>query len=165
VRSKATVAVLAAILGLSLACRDKAALAALEEQNKETVKRWLVANDKGNFAIVDEVIAEDCRVHYDNETFDREWLRAMCEAFPRSFSNSAHIIDDIVAENDTVIVRLTVRVTQAGDFMGLAPTGKTIDYSAYTLYRLEGGKIRDLWMDHNATLELMKKLGISNERS
>jgi predicted ester cyclase len=154
---------------LAVDCQNNAATAKLEamkaqsalaEQNKEVVKRWLAEYDKGNFGIVDEIIAEDCLVHYAEETYDREWLRATCEAFPKSFSDSVHMIEDLIAEKDKVVARAKVRVTHAGEFMGVAPTGKTVEYGGYTLYRLEGGMIRELWMDQNATLELMKKLGI-----
>ncbi len=157
------------LLGFAFGCGDKVEMAELEkyrsqadveEQNKDIVRRWLSELDQGNFGIVDEVIAEDCQAHYAGETHGREWLRASCEAFPKSFSNSIHIIDDLVAEKDKVVARLTVKATNTGEFMGAAATGKTIEYSAYTLYRLEGGKIQEIWVDQNAVLELMTKLGM-----
>ncbi len=160
---------LAILLGFGFGCRDKVEMAELEkykaqaeveEQNKDIVRRWLSELDKGNFAIVDEVIAEDCQAHYTGETFGREWLRASCEAFPKSFSNSVHIIDDLVAEKDKVVARLTVRATNTGEFMGAAATGETVEYSAYTIYRMTGGKIQEIWVDQNAVLELMTKLGM-----
>jgi len=160
---------LAFLLCFAFGCQDKEAMAALdkfkaqsevEEQNKDIVKRWISELDKGNIAVVDEVIAEDFKTYYGEATFGRERLRGMCEAFSKSFSDSVHIIDDLVAEKDKVIVRLTVKVTNTGEFMGKAPTGKTVEYNGYTLYRIEAGKIQEIWMDHNATMELMLKLGL-----
>lgn len=160
---------LAMILCFLVGCQDKEAIAELEdyraeaeveEQNKNTVRRWLSELDKENFGIVDEVIVEDCLAHYAGKTFGREWLRASCEAFPKSFSNSVHIIDDLVAEKDRVVARLTVKAVNTGEFMGAAATGKSVEYSAYTLYRLEGGKIQEIWVDQNAVLELLTKLGM-----
>lgn len=161
--------VLVTLLCLAFGCKDKEAMAGLEEykakaeveeQNKNIVRRWLSELDKENFGIVDDVIAEDCLAHYAGKTFGREWLRASCEAFPKSFSNSVHIIDDLVAEKDRVVARLTVKAVNTGEFMGAAATGKSVEYSAYTLYRLEGGKIQEIWVDQNAVLELLTKLGM-----
>jgi predicted ester cyclase len=159
---------LVVLLCFSSGCRDKEAMAKLgeyeaqaevEQRNKDTVKRWISEMDKGNLGIVDELIAEDAKIYYGEETLGREWLRKMCEGFAESFSDSVHIIDDLVADEDRVVARLTVRVTDSRGFMGASPTGKTVEYHAYTLYRIETGKVRELWMDHNATMELMLKLG------
>jgi hypothetical protein len=51
-------------------------------------------------------------------------------------------------------------VGQTGAFLGTPPTGKQVEYSGFTVYRIESGKIQEIWIDHNATIELMGKLGI-----
>ncbi len=160
---------LALVLCFMVGCQDKAAMAeleefkaqaAVEEQNEEIIKRWLSEVDKENFDIVNELIAEDCKVYYAGDTKGREWLREACEAFPQSFSDSVHIIDDLIAEKDKVIAQLTVKATNTEEFMGAPSTGKQVEYNAFTVYRLEAGKIRELWMDHNAVLGLMMQLGM-----
>jgi predicted ester cyclase len=151
-------------------CQDQKAIVELEAlkarveteaQNKAIVKRWISEVDRENFDIVDELIAEDCKVYYSGETYGREWLRASCEAITQSFSEGTHTIDDLIAEKDKVVVRLTVKVTHTGEFMGILSTGKKLEYHGFTVYRIVEGKIRELWMDHNATLELMVKLGVA----
>jgi predicted ester cyclase len=160
---------LAFLLCFAFSCQNKEAMAELEklraqaeveEQNKEIVKRWISELDKGNLGIVDALIAEDSKIYYGEETLGREWLRTSCETFYKSFSDSLHIIDDLIAEKEKVVARLTVRVTDTRGFMGAVPTGRTVEYHGYTLYRIEAGKIRELWMDQNATMELMVKLGL-----
>jgi predicted ester cyclase len=134
--------------------------AEMEDQNKEIVKRWIGELDKGNLGIVDELIAEDSKIYYGEEAFGREWLRASCATFYQSFSDSLHVVEDLIAEKDKVVARLTVRVTDSRGFRGAPPTGKTVEYHGYTLYRVEAAKIQELWMDQNATMELMLKLGL-----
>jgi len=160
---------LSLILCFMVSCQDKEAMAELEgckaqaavkEQNKEIIKRWLSEVDKENFDIVNELITEDCKVYYAGDTYGREWLREACEAFPQSFSDSVHIIDDLIAEKDKVIAQLTVKATNTGEFMDTPSTGKQVEYNAFTVYRIEAGKIRELWMDHNAFLGLMMQLGM-----
>ncbi|HWQ11218.1 MAG TPA: ester cyclase, partial [Roseiflexaceae bacterium] len=53
---------------------------------------------------------------------------------------------DIIAEGDRVFIRATVRVVRRGEFMGLAPTGREVNFPLFIVYRLEGGKIAEHWM-------------------
>jgi predicted ester cyclase len=136
----------------------------IEKQNKEIIKSWLSETDKENLGIVDKLMAEDCKVYYGKNTHNREWLKSMNDAFFQSFSDAVHVADDLIAEGDKVVARLTVKVTHTGEFMGIEPTGKQVEYHGYTLYRLEWGKIKELWMDNNATFELMMILGFELRR-
>jgi predicted ester cyclase len=161
---------LAIVLCFMIGCQNKEAVremeelkaqARLEEQNKDIIKRWISELDKENFAVVDELMAEDGKVYYGRDIFRREWLKASCKVMAQSFSGNTHIIDDLIAEKDKVVARLTIKVTHTGEFMGTLPTGKQLEYHGFTVYRLEAGKIKELWMDKNATLELLVKLGIN----
>lgn len=161
---------LAIILCFMIGCQDKEAVreldelkaqAQLEEQNKDIIKRWISEVDKENFAVIDELMAEDGKVYYGRDTFRCEWLKASCEVMAQSFSGNTHVIDDLIAEKDKVVARLTIKVIHTGEFMGTLPTGKQVEYHGFTVYRLEGGRIKELWMDKNATLELLVELGIN----
>jgi predicted ester cyclase len=48
------------------------------------------------------------------------------QAFYAGFPDVRHVIEDTVADADTVAVRFTLHGTHRGDFMGIPPTGKTI---------------------------------------
>lgn len=135
----------------------------LEELNKQQIKRWLSECDSGNFGIIDELISEDFKAYYAGNTFDREWLRASIEAFPRSFSESIHMINELCADKDKVVAHMTVKVIHTGEFLNTPPTGKKVEYDAFTIYRLENGIIKEMWWDNNAVLELKLKLGIDIE--
>jgi steroid delta-isomerase-like uncharacterized protein len=57
----------------------------------------------------------------------------------------AHI-EDIVAAEDKVAVRLRFRGTHAGDFLGFAATGRTVEYASHEFYRIAGGLIAEEWI-------------------
>jgi predicted ester cyclase len=160
------------VLCFMISCQDKEAMrelqelknqAQLEEQNKDIIIRWLSETDKENFAVIDELMAKDGKIYYGRDIFPPEWLKASCKVMAQSFSGNTHIIDDLIAEKDKVVARLTIKVIHTGEFMGTLPTGKEVEYHGFTVYRLEAGKIKELWMDQNATLELLVKLGINPE--
>ncbi len=50
-------------------------------------------------------------------------------------------IEDLIAEDDKVVVRLTGRSTHSGDFMGIAATGKVVIFTAMWTLRIADEKI------------------------
>lgn len=82
-------------------------------------------------------------------------VKAMQTAFP----DCAVSVDDTLAEGDRVATRMTWSGTHVGEFMGIAPTGKSFKVQAIEIIRVEGDMFveRWLWMD---TLNLMQQLGL-----
>jgi len=68
-------------------------------------------------------------------------------------------VEDMVTEGDMVAARFTARGVHNGAFMGLPPTGKPITMTGIEIFRLENGKIAELWGEANL-LGLMQQLGI-----
>ena len=54
-------------------------------------------------------------------------------------------IDEMIAEADRVATRLTFRGTHRGPLRGIAPTGRTVQFSAHRTYRIAGGKVTQTW--------------------
>lgn len=52
-------------------------------------------------------------------------------------------LDDMVAEADAVAARFTMRGTHQGQFMGIPPTGKSIQVQAMNFYRLTDGQFTE----------------------
>jgi len=68
-------------------------------------------------------------------------------------------IDDIVAADDKVAVRVRITGTHRGEFLGVAPTGKTIEYISHEVYRFENGELAEEWIcSDNVTL--MRQVGV-----
>jgi predicted ester cyclase len=67
-------------------------------------------------------------------------------------------IDDLVAEGDEVVARLTATARQVGPFMGLPPSDRTYTIGEIHIFRIAGGQIVEHW--HQADmLGLMRQLG------
>ena len=69
------------------------------------------------------------------------------------------LLRDMVAEGDKVAARFTARGIHEGAFMGLPPTGKLIAMTGIEVFRIENGKIAELWGEANL-FGLMQQLGI-----
>jgi predicted ester cyclase len=74
------------------------------------------------------------------ESFDE--FEAMIRA---AFSGIRHDIAELVAEGDTVAVRLTFRGTHTGEFMGTAATGKHAAVDGTAFLHIAGGTVTQLW--------------------
>jgi predicted ester cyclase len=79
-------------------------------------------------------------------------------AFEAAFPHYELVAEDLVAEGDRVAVRTTFKGTHTGEFMGVAPTGKDVSIPIMLIYRIEGGKIAEHWMNADA-MGLMQQLG------
>jgi predicted ester cyclase len=66
----------------------------------------------------------------------REWI-----AFP----DTNHTINEVLSDADRVVVRLTMHATHRGEYQGISPTNRRIEFTAIVIYRIDGGKIAETW--------------------
>ena len=83
----------------------------------------------------------------------RQGFEMMKHAFP---DLQAHI-EDIVAAEDKVAVRLRFRGTHSGEFLGYPPTGRTVEYVSHEFYRIADGLIAEEWICSD-TATLLRQL-------
>ena len=131
------------------------------EENKAAFRRLAEEFNQGNLAVIDEICTPDF-VYHDpaNPTVHsrqdyKQWLTQFRTAFP-----DAHIsLEDMLAEEDKVAYRYTIRGTHSGSWRGAAPTGKLITVTSINIARLTGGKIAEGWQNVDA-LGLVQQLGL-----
>ena len=130
------------------------------EENKELVRRLYdeVVN-RGLMNVADELVHIDAIEHepIPGAKPGREGFKQFFEAFRKSFPDMQISIDDMIAENDKVVVRLTVRGTHDDDFMGISSTGNPIEFESIDIFRCEGGLLVEHWGETD-TLGLFKQL-------
>jgi len=68
-------------------------------------------------------------------------------------------IEDIIAEGDSVVGRMTCEGTHQGTFMGVPPTGKRVKWSFIDINRIVDGKVVEHWAEAD-TIGMMQQLGI-----
>jgi predicted ester cyclase len=59
-------------------------------------------------------------------------------------------VEDTVAGEDKVAVRMTFRGTHQGPFRGIEPTGRPVEFSSIRIYRIEDGKVTKTWAEVDA---------------
>ncbi|MFC7228762.1 ester cyclase [Salinirubellus salinus] len=134
------------------------------EENKRIVRR--IRDDieeQGDLDAVDEIFAEDAVVHGLLRDFSgRDEIREMFAMDREAFPDDTETIHDLIAEGDTVAVRMTERGTHDSEFMGIEPTGNEFEIQTMAFLRLEGGKVAEWWVQPDL-LGFLRQLGVSPE--
>lgn len=131
------------------------------EENKSIVRRFFeVGPSKGDLDAANELLAPDFFLHVPLPCSPGvRGIDEVVSACRAAFQDLQVTVEDMVAEGDRVAARFTARGIHNGAFMGLPPTGKPITMTGMEIFRLENGKIAELWGEANL-LGLMQQLGI-----
>jgi predicted ester cyclase len=121
-----------------------------DEENKALVRKeqeelW---NHTGNLDAAQEIFAPDYADAARQEAAD----------FRRSFPDVVSTIEDLIAEGDKVVARWKSRATHLGEYMGVSPTGRGVEFTGISVYRVEGGRIAESWNSEDQ-LGLMRQIG------
>jgi steroid delta-isomerase-like uncharacterized protein len=87
-----------------------------------------------------------------------EGQRQVASMYMTAFPDTHFTVEDMIAEGDKVVVRLSVSATQHGAFMGLPPTGKHVAFTGIDIIRIAGGKLVERWAETDM-LGLLQQLG------
>jgi predicted ester cyclase len=131
--------------------------------SRATIGRWfdevLRGHDRTALA---ELVSPDVLVHPTAMPCEagfyaaagmEEWLGAQWAAFP-----DLTVVDDLsVASGDIVAVHWHALGTSRGAFMGLDPTGQGVGFTGISMYRVEAGRIAEVWETRN-TLAILHQL-------
>ena len=131
------------------------------EENKRTVRRFFeVGPSKGDPDAANELLAPGFVLHVPLPCSPGiQGIDEVVTACRAAFENLNVTVEDMLAEEDRVAARFTARGIHKGPFMGLPPTGKPIVMTGIEIFRLERGRIAELWGEANL-IGLMQQLGI-----
>lgn len=127
--------------------------------NKAAVRRYLdEAWNKGNLAIIDEIMAPNYARYTPAGQLDREGQKQRIAGFRQALPDVHLDVDRILAEDDHVAFRIIVRGTHQGPLLGVAPTGQPVTITATDIVRFEHGKVVEHWGNMDE-LGLLRQLG------
>jgi len=124
------------------------------EENKALVRReqaelW---NHTGNLDAATELFAAG----------EVEAAKQEAADFRRGFPDVISTIEDLIAEEDKVVARWRSRATHRGDYMGIPPSSKEVQFTGISFYRIEEGKIAESWTEEDQ-FGLMRQIGAIRE--
>ncbi|KPV57331.1 hypothetical protein QJ48_22770 [Paenibacillus sp. A3] len=119
----------------------------LEQRNTETVTAFIEAFwNESDLECTDRFLSDDYQeLAYQSKEGLKQFAGKILEAFP----DKRYTVEEMIAQGEKVLVRMTVKGTHTGMFFGTAPTGNSIDVTLYRQYRVVDGKIAEHrgWID------------------
>jgi predicted ester cyclase len=132
------------------------------EDNKALVRRFYAEIDKGNIDVMDELMAEDYIDHnpppFPGLKPGREGVKQAFKMFWEA-TPGYHYIEDMIAEGDKVVTRLTSYGKHEKDLPGAPATGNEMKMTSITIHRIAGGKLVEKWAEKDM-ISLLTQLGV-----
>lgn len=91
---------------------------------------------------------------------DRETYKQFHAKLQQAFPDLRVEIEDVIAEDDRVVVRMTATGTNLGPFMGNEPTGKSFSLVEIFVMRIAGGLIVEMWSARDV-FSLLQQIGLA----
>jgi len=119
------------------------------QANVALVRESVEAFNAGDMAKLLAVAAPDIIIHYaemPEPLQGRETWQQGYELVKRAFPDLKIRVDDLVAADDKVALRLTLSGTHESEFQGIPATGRTISYVSHEFYRVADGVCAEEWI-------------------
>ena len=114
-----------------------------EEANRQALRKYYEAANAGDVGAMLENLVPDYRVidRGQQVVSSAEEYKAGFQAYASSFPGARFEVKHLFVEGDWGAVRLHCVFPHQGQFQGVPPTGKLIEFTSNCLYEFENGKI------------------------
>jgi steroid delta-isomerase-like uncharacterized protein len=119
----------------------------------------------GSPSIVDELADPNLTVYYPvigQPIRGAQAFKQVLEMVHAALPDADGSVDEVIAEGDRAVIRWTLRGTHRGDLLGIPPTGRRVEWTGISIYRLANGKVVEEQGEEDA-LGLMRQLGVIPE--
>lgn len=77
-------------------------------------------------------------------TMDHAGHEGFAKAFYAAFEGLHHVVEDVVADDSRVVVRLSIHGKHTGAFFGIPATGKSINVGVIAILQIESSQVSSL---------------------
>lgn len=117
------------------------------DTHKELVRRIYDAFTTGGVDLLDDVVDQDF-VDHDPMPGQAPGLPGLKQAvglFRAAFPDGEMAVNELVAEGDKVVARVTLHGTHTGDYFGRKGTGQRVMADGVEIFRVSGDKVCEGW--------------------
>jgi len=134
------------------------------DHNKAVSRRWIEVFNQRDDAGEADVRADDYVAHapasLEPAPLDGEAWTKFLAGFVEGFPDLKLTVEDAVAEGDLVAQRVHFEGTHTGEFQGLPPTNRKVDFHGLELNRFVDGRVVEHWFQLDS-LTLLQQLGLT----
>ena len=158
------------LLGFAFGCQNKAekaelekfrAQAELELHNKQLANEFFAAIDRNDFVWLKENSSGDFSFREPGiaEPLNLDAVVQLIRTHYAAFPDWKHTIEAVIAEGDTVAIRLVQNGTHKAPYEGILPTDKNVTLPALFFIVVANGKVKEGWAIEDY-LGLYQQLGM-----
>jgi predicted ester cyclase len=133
------------------------------QDNKAVSRRWIeVFNARDDAAEADirgPAYVAHAPASLEPAPLDSEGWTQFLSGFVEGFPDLRLTVEDAVGEGDLVAQRVHFAGTHTGEFQGLPPTRRKVEFSGLELNRFVDGRVAEHWFQLDA-LTLLQQLGL-----
>ena len=134
------------------------------EENAAIARRYFEGLLNGDLGLVDDLVAEDVRFYgpsyWGEPIVGRDGFRGFVSYLRSAFPDIAFTVHEEVADDRRVATRFSFAATHAGEWMGIAPTGRRVTLPGADMFLIADGRIAEIRVYYD-TLGLMEQLGVA----
>jgi len=127
------------------------------EANKQVVRRFIeeIVNT-GDVSNIEEIVSADYVEVFANQSYEVgiEGAKEHVVGVRRTYPDLRLTIELQIGEGEWVATRITARGTHQGEWLGMQPTGKALEFTGVNLDRVVDGKI----VEHGGSADLLMPL-------
>ncbi len=136
---------------------------ATPEDYRAVAIRFVEALGKPDEAMLAELVDQDSFVDHNPVWGTTDWagVIAGAQGLRAAFGDLSVTVDvgNVPVEGNQAVAHSLLTGTHTGEFLGVAPTGKTVTWSHTDFVRFAGGKVVERWVSAD-TLTLFQQIGL-----
>ena len=133
------------------------------EANKDLIIRFTAATNAADWEAFNQLLTDDftrhCQATPDVHINSREAFIKLQESFLSSMPDQKVMVEMLIAEGDKVAAYATYSGTLTGPMGNFPATGKSAESKFITIFRIEEGKIAEVWVEWD-NLAMLTQLGL-----
>lgn len=127
-------------------------------RNTEIALRFLDRMDRHGFDEVEAMLADGFQLRFSGQQLDKAQTMAMVRSVYAAFADFQHEVQETLAVDDRVVVRIIDRATHTGEFEGIPASGRRIALGQISIFRISGEQVVEI-LEEVDMLVLMQQIG------
>ncbi len=131
------------------------------EENKAIARRAYDAINRNDLNALEEMVDSDITDHdpAPGQGPGLEGVKQYFSSLHAAFPDVEMDVEDMIAEGEKVVARVSVSGTHQGEFLGIEPTGNRVTIKGIDILRITDGKVVEHWGNFD-DLGMLQQLGV-----
>ena len=131
------------------------------EENKAIARRAYDAINRIDLDALEEMVDSDITDHdpAPGQGPGLEGVKQYFSALHAAFPDVHMDVEDMIAEGEKVVARVSVSGTHQGEFLGIEPTGNRVTIKGIDILRITDGRVVEHWGNFD-DLSMLQQLGV-----